>query len=122
MGTISDAWTRLKARSIAGDFMDTVRSGGLAQGMRKFTSPSSGPVFPLIAFPMLRRSRSEWLATRPKAEASSVGWSPGLLAFRIRSALGRSDVISSEVAAAQVSSRAITPLTNRGPRLRVKSV
>jgi len=119
---LTDLWSSIKARSVAGDFMDRLRAGGLVQSITRFTSPSSGPVFPLIAFPMLRRSRSEWLATRPKAEASSVGWSPGLLAFRIRSALGRSDVISSEVAAAQVSSRAITPLTNRGPRLRVKSV
>ena len=56
-----DSWVKLKRETIVGDLMDAARSCEVAQGIRKFTSPSSGLAFPLTAFPLLRRSREDWL-------------------------------------------------------------
>jgi hypothetical protein len=118
---LTDIWSSIKGRTVAGDLGDRIRALPLVQRFR-YLHTQAAPAISLELLPKLKASRQDWLASAPKGEASSVGWSPGLLAFKIRSAVGRSDVISSEIAAPARVSRAITPLSNQGPRRRVKSV
>jgi len=116
MPYISDALARFRDGTGLSNAMAKIRGRPYIQSLG-FLSRRSDAVLTFELLPRVRDSRQDWLAA-PRGEASA-GWSPGLLAFKVRSALGMTDVIS-KVAPAQVS-RAITP-QNQGPRLRVKVV
>ena len=77
-----DSWVKLKRETIVGDLMDAARSSEVAQGIRKFTSLSSGLAFPLTAFPLLRRSREDWLAPFEKRQVLEAVEASGIVVGR----------------------------------------
>lgn len=121
---LSDLWSELKFKTIAGDAGDKFRSLPLIQRFQ-YLHTQATPVITLELLPKLKAGREDWLRSAPKtailakSTATIVSPTPGQLLFKVRSRLGLVDVISGQPVAAP-SSRAILPGSNiDGKRVRV---
>lgn len=73
---------RLRDSTRTDEMMAAIRHSEVAQGIKKFTSPSHGPAFPLTIFPLLRQSREDWLAPFQRRQVLEAVEASGIVVGR----------------------------------------